>query len=227
MLRRIWKYTSNNALVAGLLAPLILAILGTLWSSAKDSTSAWFWSDSHLIRGGLTLLVLLLLTALAIIVGLVLAWRRERNQVIAAADRVITDLKASTNKAILDQLKEAEATTQALRKFEPEKFELTPPRRRALLVLRHRVDQRTTLHDLYTLVTNDGTHIDRQTTKAQLQHDMEDAERAGIVSIERVGPVTQYYNLAIPAGRDWVLRNERELQKGAGEGMTQKDLRRP
>jgi hypothetical protein len=108
--------------------------------------------------------------------------------------------------------------------FAPETFELTPPRRRALLVLRHRVDARTTLHDLHELVTDDGTHVDRQTTKAQLQHDMEAAERAGIVSIERVpGGYADYYRLTIPAGRDWVLSRQHELQAEAGKGMTRKE----
>jgi DNA-binding PadR family transcriptional regulator len=117
-----------------------------------------------------------------------------------------------------------QATPQVPARFAPETFELTPPRCRALLVLRHRVDARTTLHDLHNLVTDDGTHIDRQTTKAQLQHDMEAAERAGIVSIERVpGGYADYYRLTIPAGRDWVLSKQHELQAEAGKGLIGKE----
>jgi hypothetical protein len=104
---------------------------------------------------------------------------------------------------------------------------LTPPVRRALLVLRHRVDARTTLQDLHKLIAGDGVHVDLQTTKAQLQQDMEVAERAGIVSIARTTPLTHYYNLTLPEGRDWVLRHERELQIGAAEGMVRRDPRSP
>ncbi len=108
--------------------------------------------------------------------------------------------------------------------FAPETFELTPPRCRALLVLRDRVDARTTLHDLYERVVDDGTHIDRQTTKAHLQHDMEAAELAGIVNIERPpSGYGDYYKLTTPQGRDWVLSKQGELQAEAGKGMTPKE----
>ena len=56
---------------------------------------------------------------------------------------------------------------------------------------------------------------------------MEDAERAGLVSIERVGDYTHYYRLTIPDGRNWVNVHERELQVGAGEGMVKRDPRSP
>jgi RecA/RadA recombinase len=106
--------------------------------------------------------------------------------------------------------------------FAPETFDLSPARCRALLALRQRVDARTTLHDLFQLVTDQDDNIDAQLTKAQLQHDMEAAERAGIVSVERLGTLTQYHNLAIPAGRDWVLSKQHELQAEAKKGMTRK-----
>jgi hypothetical protein len=114
--------------------------------------------------------------------------------------------------------------SQAPVRFAPETFELTPPRCRALLALRHRVDARTTLHDLHERVADDGTHIDRQTTKAHLQHDMEAAEHAGIVHIERApGGYGDYYKLTTPEGRDWVLSKQRELQAEAGKGLTPRE----
>jgi hypothetical protein len=51
---------------------------------------------------------------------------------------------------------------------------------------------------------------------------MEAAEQAGIVSIDRVGPLTQLYNLTTPAGRDWVLSKERDLETEAKKGMTRR-----
>jgi hypothetical protein len=110
-------------------------------------------------------------------------------------------------------------------KFTPETFELTPARRRALLALRHRVDARTNLHELHRLVTDAGMYIDQETTKAKVQRDMEDAERAGIVTIDRVGTLTQYYNLTAPDGRNWVLEHEHELKAGAEKGMARRPMR--
>jgi hypothetical protein len=54
---------------------------------------------------------------------------------------------------------------------------------------------------------------------------LEAAERAGIVSIERLGTLTQYHNLTTPDGRDWVLRKQHELQVEAKKGMTRKAQR--
>jgi hypothetical protein len=182
--------------------PVILLIL----AASAQSVRKWLLSDSRMPRYGVVLLAWLLLIAVAGLARLAISLYRERATRTAAV---------TTNKL-----------PRVPVKFAPESFELTPARRRALLVLRHRVDARTTLHELHNLVTVDGLHIDRQTTKAQLQHDMDAAERAGLVSIDRAGKLTQYYNLAIPDGRDWVLQRERELQVGAGEGMTRPDPRR-
>jgi hypothetical protein len=72
-----------------------------------------------------------------------------------------------------------------------------------------------------------GNLFDPRTSKAQLQHDMDEAERAGIVSIERLGTLTQYFNLTIPAGRDWVLSKETELQAEASKGLIRGDTGSP
>jgi hypothetical protein len=106
--------------------------------------------------------------------------------------------------------------------FEPEKFELTPPRCRALVALLQRVDARTTLHDLYQFVVSVGLDVDTSTTKGQLQHDMEEAEGLGIVSVDRAGELTAYYNLTIPSGRNWVLSKETELRAKASQGMVRR-----
>jgi hypothetical protein len=180
------------------LAAVLLAT-GVVAAGMKSSRD-WLLGDSHLIRGAVVLLMLSLTIVAAYLI-------RERSRVRNIKVEIVN------------------ATAPV--RFAPESFDLTPARRRALLVLRHRPDQKTTLHELHRLVTEDGPYIDRQTTKARLQQDIEDAERAGLVSIERVGDYTHYYRLTTPDGRNWVNANERELQKGAGEGMTKKDLRSP
>jgi hypothetical protein len=113
---------------------------------------------------------------------------------------------------------------QALLKFDPEKFTLTPPRCRALLALLHRIDSKTSLNDLHASVVTDGSNVDTKTSKAQVQQDMDDAADAGIVSIERIGDYTQYFRLA-PTGRDWVLSNENKLKSEASKGMAKQQLR--
>lgn len=112
--------------------------------------------------------------------------------------------------------------------FEPEKFELNGPRSRALLGLLQRVDARTTLDDLYRFVAPPAApYIDMDTTKAQLQFDMEEAERLGVVSIDRISPLTHCYSLTVPNGRDWTLRNKAKLQAEAPKGMRRRDPRSP
>jgi hypothetical protein len=111
-------------------------------------------------------------------------------------------------------------------RFAPETFALTGPRCRALLALLNRVDSITSLHDLHQIVTERrGEYMDVTTTKAQLQHDMDDAARAGLVWIEQIGTYTQRFQLTIPAGRDWVLGKQAELNREAAKGMTRRDPR--
>src|SRR6185437_14885013 len=102
------------------------------------------------------------------------------------------------------------------------------PRSRALLGLLQRVDARTTLDDLYRFVAPPAApYIDMDTTKAQLQFDMEEAERLGVVSIDRISPLTHCYSLTVPNGRDWTLRNKAKLQAEAPKGMRRRDPRSP
>ena len=125
----------------------------------------------------------------------------------------------------VDAQPEGHVAPKASLRFEPEKFELTGPRCRALIGLLQRVDARTTLHDLYQFVVTVGLFVDTSTTKGQLQHDMEEAERSGIVAVERVSSHTELYSLTIPAGRDWVLSNEKELRTRLSWGMQLSDTR--
>jgi hypothetical protein len=178
-----------------LIAGLLVLLIGSgsVWAWVAPART-WLSTDAHVMRGVLVVLTLLLFTGVAIIVRLVRALRHA-----------------------------PQAERQVHARFIPETFELTPARCRALLVLRHRVDARTTLHDLHERVTHDGTQVDRQTTEAHLQHDMEAAEHAGIVSIERSpGGYGDHYRLTTPDGRDWVLDKQGELQAEAGKGMTAK-----
>jgi hypothetical protein len=116
---------------------------------------------------------------------------------------------------------------QAPGRFEPEAYELTPLRSRALLALLGRVEARTTLYDLHQAVQEydyDGRHyIDESQSRGRLQHDMDEAEHVGIVSIERrPNGTSHYYGMTVP-GRDWVLHNESVLKAMAPDGMTQKE----
>jgi hypothetical protein len=75
VLSRIWKYVSNNSLIAGLLVLLIGS--GSVWAWVAPAR-AWLSADAHVMRGALVVLTLLLLTALAIIVRLVTTLRHAR-----------------------------------------------------------------------------------------------------------------------------------------------------
>jgi hypothetical protein len=169
----------------------------------------WFAAPARLTRGELVIWPLqvvagaLIVYAIALSIRSQIMKRRGHPQVVAQADAQPSE----------------DGEPNESPKFEPEKFELTPPRSRALIGLLQRVDARTTLHDLYQFVVEVGPYRDIRTTKALLQHDMEEAEGAGIVSIDRVGPLTAFYNLTAPAGRNWVLSKESELRAKASEGM--------
>lgn len=122
-----------------------------------------------------------------------------------------------------------EAAPQApAKKFDPEIFRLTPPRCRALLHLSDRIDAITTLYELHTLVTQ-GTpgYVDPETNRSQVQHDMEAAEEAGLVRIDRVGEYTHHYQLTIPDGRDWVITYQAHLRTIGRQEMKKIDPRSP
>jgi hypothetical protein len=142
-------------------------------------------------------------------------------------ERTMQQLRARADAGATPEPKESAQAPETAR-FAPETFKRTPSRCRALLAMLQRVDARTTLHELQQLANGGGAYdVQDIVTKAQLQHDMEDAERAGIVTIEHAGTLTQYYNLAIPEGRDWVLTNQEELRREALTGATRRDLRTP
>lgn len=194
-----WVVTVVGTATGTMLATWLLALH---WSEAGQSLRDWLSSDSHMPRYIVMLSAWLLLIAAVRLARLAyLNLKRERSARSAATSQ------------------EQPQTV----KLAPDTFELTSPRRRALLALRNRVDARTTLYQLHELVADNGSHVDRQTTQAHVQHDMEAAERAGIVSIERKpGGYGDNYRLAIPDGRNWVLEHERELQLGASAGMDPK-----
>jgi hypothetical protein len=194
--RDVWVSLTKDLIKDGLYAVLGLLLVSALVKSARD----WLLADSHVVRGAVVLLVVALLIAVASIV-------RARNQTSAPAA--------------------PQATPQAPVRFNPDAFELTSLRCRALLWLLQRVEARIVLHDIHEAVQTydyDGHHyVDTSQSRGRLQHDMEDAERAGIVSIERVpGGTSNYYGLTAQ-GRDWVLLNETALQAIAPVDMTKKD----
>jgi len=215
MLGRVWNYVSNNALVSGLLVLLIGS--GSVWALVKPAGD-WLSADAHVARGSVVVLVLLLLTAAAIIYRLVVTLRRERTRAQAAATPQV---------ARHAYLRPMQPTPETLPKFAPETFQLTPVRCRALIALRDRVDAITTLENLYRFATRGPTWADVSTSKAQIQHDMEDAERAGIVSIERAGGYTQHFRLTTPDGRDWVIREQENLRKLGASDLKRGDPRSP
>jgi hypothetical protein len=111
-------------------------------------------------------------------------------------------------------------------RFDPEAFKMTPLRSRALLALLGRVEARTTLYDLHEAVTEydyEGRHyVDTSQSRGRLQHDMDNAESVGIVTIERLPNGTSHYYALTAQGRDWVLLNETVLKAMAPVDMTQK-----
>lgn len=235
MLARIWNYVSNNPLVAGLLVLLVGS--GSAWAWVAPAR-VWLSADARVVRGALVVLVLLLLIAVTVILRLTTALRRERHRMQPAAPpgfepyRFERPMQAppqpaslTTSAAALPLTKLVPMPTQELPtavQLAPETFKLTPSRCRALIVLLHRVDQRTNLHELRELVVTDGHHEEQYpTSKAQVLQDMEDAERAGIVSIERIDKLTQLFSLT-PDGRRWSLGKERSLQTQALKGMYEK-----
>jgi hypothetical protein len=172
------------------------------FSGRLAALAEWLLGDSHTSRWAIAMLAWLLLVVFGAAARFAYLFYRDRVNRTSAT---------------------AAATPLAPRvKFAPESFDLSPARSRALLALRQRIDSRTTLHALFELVTELSDSTDMELTKAQLQQDMEAAEQAGIVSIDRVGPLTQLYNLTTPAGRDWVLSKERDLEIEAKKGMTRR-----
>jgi hypothetical protein len=162
---------------------------------------------------------------------------REMEQ-LARADVVRIDETGRTDRSYsltmqgrdwyLDQLEDARKHPEKGTVFEPDKFELTPPRCRALLTLLHRVDSKTTLHELHTWVIGDvAAAVAKPISKGELQRDMDEGERLGLVSIDRFSTLTHYYNLTIPKGRDWVLSKEGELRVEGSKGLIRRDPRAP
>jgi hypothetical protein len=215
MVRRVWKYASNNPLIAGLLIVMITS--GSAWAWLP-AARAWLSTYLRVMRGAVVLLALLLFIALAVIYRLATALRRERACAPAAATPNV-DSEATPQGA--------QQTPQVPVSFTPETFELTPPRCRALLALYRHIDQRVNLHELYSVVAKIGpAYMDTHTDKGDVEHDMDKAEGAGLVRVDRIGTVTKYYNLT-PEWRDWVRSKKTELEIMASKGMARRDLRAP
>jgi DNA-binding PadR family transcriptional regulator len=135
----------------------------------------------------------------------------------------------------LDQIKDAREHPEGGPQEDPEvfdpEFELTPLRAREVLALLARVETRTTIHDLHEAVQvheYEGRHyIDTSQSRGRVQQDMDDAERAGIVSVERVPGGTAHYYSLTKQGRGWILLNESLLKGMAAIDMTQTRPRPP
>jgi len=204
---------TKELIVKAVTYTLALPVVLTLVAAAVQPVRDWLLDDSHAPHYAVVLLLWLLLIAVAGLARLAYTLRNERNQ---------------GNRSPQVAAVEPQATPQVPARFAPESFKRTPSRCRALLSMLQRVDSRTTLQELQHLANGGGVYdVKDIVTKAQLQHDMEDAERAGIVTIERVGTLTQYFNLVIPDGRDWVLKNQEELRREAFEGVARRDPRMP
>jgi DNA-binding PadR family transcriptional regulator len=110
-------------------------------------------------------------------------------------------------------------------KFAPETFELTPARARALLVLDSHVSERMTLYNLHQLVVNPSpAQSDPRTSQGEVKRDMEDAEQAGYVSIDRSAGDAHYYKLTAE-GLRWVIDNKPHLQTIGSQGLIKRNLR--
>lgn len=210
-------------------------IAAFLWSPFRAGF-AWFAAPAHLTRWDVILIVLGLV---ALDYFLLKGLRRVKELAmgnISNHEMRLEWIEHPEKRPRYQVAAEPQADTQppargepkSLPKFEPEKFKLTAPRSRALLGLLQRVDARTTLDDLYRFVVPAaGPYVDMDTSKGQLQSDMEEAERLGIVSIDRISALTHCYSLTAPDGRDWVLRSKPKLLAEAPKGMKRRDLRSP
>jgi hypothetical protein len=264
MFGRIWKYVSNNALLATVVGGLVVAGLVALigaWKgpdlgAAFRATSGWFAADVSVSRG----------VALAILLGYIVAslglymyaaghWlKRMRERAVEDYKRSLAHDDPPAHKPVaigapialvndrpareprqatphVNALPSLPMPTEELpgppAKFAPETFQLNAQRARALLMLVHRIDEQTTLDELLRMTNAHPQYIVKDpTTKARLQRDMEDAERAGIVDVERIG-LSHYYSLTIPAGRDWLLERQAEISNEAQKGLTRRDPRSP
>lgn len=211
-MKSFWKF-ANRPLPATIIGGVVVvALTAWRWEDAKalarstygtlkadfSTASTWFQAPAQLSHLNVGLLLALLVVLSAVAVWLALMLRKGRREEQRVAEEALKVPSVSV-------------------KFDPDGFTLTPPRCRALLVLADRIDARTTLHELHTLVTTRGYDIDRSLSKAQLQLAMDEAEQAGLVRIDRLGTFTQYYNLTVPEGRNWVVRNEDMLKDEAAE----------
>jgi hypothetical protein len=88
-------------------------------------------------------------------------------------------------------------------KVDSDAFEWTQLRGWAFSALLTRIGQRTDLDQLYELLKATDFELPLM-GKAHLARDMEAAERASIVGIDRLGKTRSYYYLT-PHGRDWLL----------------------
>jgi hypothetical protein len=77
MLRKAWEYISNNGLIAALLAVLLTSSGAWAWIAPARR---WLSADSHLVRGAVVSLTLLLLIALAIVWRLAASLRKRKFQ---------------------------------------------------------------------------------------------------------------------------------------------------
>lgn len=199
-------------------------IAAILWAPF-GATSAWLAAPARLTNWDFIQLSLILI-ALNYLAG----GRRLRRVKDLAMRNIsnhedrLRDIEDHVTRPSVEPQAAPQVSASESQKFEPEAFDLTPPRCRALMGLLQRVDAQTTLHDLHQMVVQVGMMRDTRTTKGQLQHDMEEAEALGIVSIDRVGTLTAYYSLT-SKGRDFVLTVEKELRRIAAAGMQRVDPR--
>ena len=147
MLSKFWKYVSNNALLAALLAIYISTALGGMWASIIKPTRQWFWTDADVSIGGIVILVL---AAGGTIVTLALAL-----------------LRARADSAELEESGGSEGGQVG-------EFDLTVNRRRVLLVLLHDYGQPVN-GDVLVQTAGEPYMHQPATAKARFTRDLEAA----------------------------------------------------
>jgi hypothetical protein len=212
-LKAVW----HDPVWSKVISVAILAVAATAWaargsimpvaSGALAGAWGWLWADVKVPRGSVLLLILGLQIAS---LGAYLWLGKELLRRIG--ERAVENYKKSLQSQSPPPI---EVSPESVR-VDAEAFPLNKLRFSALLVLLNRINQQTSLEQLYIEVE---TQLERNyekmpaAGKAQLARDMEDAERASIVSMDRLGSLQPYYRLTTH-GRDWLLDELERLRDG-------------
>jgi hypothetical protein len=158
---------------------IIVAPPALLWWRLGTKLTDWLTTKVELTRSWLIMLVVFPLI-MGFAVGPIMLWWQRRKTVVEPAVKPEVPAKVAV-----------------------EAFKWSELRGLTLTVLLDRYGQRTDLDQLYALVRPASENM-RLISTAHIAREMEAAERASIVRIDRLGETVRYYYLT-DHGRDWLL----------------------